>query len=168
MLTTDQKGAVAEAEIMLRAVKLGVDVYRPIREGGRYDLILDLGASLLRTQCKWAPLVGDVVVVRCYSTRRARDGLRKRNYRATELDAIAAFCPQLDRCYVLLPDDFDGHSQICLRVAPSRNNQRHRINWAERFSFDARLTALQGAIAQLGERLHGMQEVAGSSPAGST
>ena len=25
-----------------------------------------------------------------------------------------------------------------------------------------------GAIAQLGERLHGMQEVAGSSPAGST
>src|SRR5207244_745815 len=28
-------------------------------------------------------------------------------------------------------------------------------------------TEAQGAIAQLGERLHGMQEVAGSSPAGS-
>jgi hypothetical protein len=28
--------------------------------------------------------------------------------------------------------------------------------------------AFNGAIAQLGERLHGMQEVAGSIPAGST
>ena len=37
----------------------------------------------------------------------------------------------------------------------------------EDFEFGARLAHL-GAIAQLGERLDGIQKVAGSSPAGST
>jgi hypothetical protein len=32
----------------------------------------------------------------------------------------------------------------------------------------ALIKRVEGAIAQLGERLHGMQEVAGSIPAGST
>jgi hypothetical protein len=36
-MTTDQKGAVAEAAIALAAMKLGIDVYRPLGEGGRYD-----------------------------------------------------------------------------------------------------------------------------------
>ena len=43
-MTTDQKGAIAEAAIALAAMKLGVDVYRPLGEGGRYDLILDVGS----------------------------------------------------------------------------------------------------------------------------
>ena len=39
--------------IQLEAVKLGLDVYRPIAEGGRCDLILGFGYELLRVQCKW-------------------------------------------------------------------------------------------------------------------
>ena len=35
-------------------------------------------------------------------------------------------------------------------------------------SWTVKYRAFNGAIAQLGERLHGMQEVAGSIPAGST
>jgi hypothetical protein len=38
----------------------------------------------------------------------------------------------------------------------------------QRLSAAARTPRFFGAIAQLGERLHGMQEVAGSTPAGST
>jgi PD-(D/E)XK endonuclease len=51
-LTTDQKGAIAESAITSAALRIGVDVYRPFCEGGRYDLILDTGSRLLRTQCK--------------------------------------------------------------------------------------------------------------------
>jgi PD-(D/E)XK nuclease superfamily protein len=54
-----------------------------------------------------------------------------------------------------------------LRLAPRLNNQRLGINWAEDYAFEARLGGKQGAVAQLGERLHGMQEVTGSSPVGS-
>jgi hypothetical protein len=46
MLTTNQKGAIAEAAITKAALELGYDVYRPATEGGRYDLIFDLSAAL--------------------------------------------------------------------------------------------------------------------------
>jgi PD-(D/E)XK endonuclease len=100
-LSTDQKGAIAESAIVLAAAKLGIGVYLPFSDGERYDLIFDLGRSLVRIQCKWAPLQGDVVVVRAYSSRRTANGLRRRGYEADEIDAIAAYCPELDRCYYL-------------------------------------------------------------------
>ena len=83
------------------------------------------------------------------------------------MDAFAAYSVDLERCFYLPIERFAHERSIRLRLAPSKNNQRRRINWAEDFDFAATLRAL-GAIAQLGERLHGMQEVAGSSPAGST
>jgi hypothetical protein len=143
-LTTDQKGAIAEAEIAAAAIKLGVGVFKPLSDGERYDLIFDLRPALLRVQCKWAPLEGDVVVIRCYSCRRARDGLRRASYGAGQIDVIAAYCAQLDRCFLLTPDTFDGHPVVCVRVRSARNNQRLRINWANDFNFEARLTALLG------------------------
>jgi hypothetical protein len=144
VLTTDQKGAIAESAIVHAAVKLGIGVYRPLVEGGRYDLIFEIGSTLLRVQCKWAPRHGDVVVVRCFSARRTREGLRRRSYTAAEVDVIAAYCPELDRSYLLPAGRFDGHLQLHLRLAPSRNNQQQKINWAEDFDFGARLTALLG------------------------
>jgi len=166
-MTTDQKGAIAEACIAAAAIKLGVDVYRPVADGGRCDLILGIGLKLLRIQCKWAPLVDEVVVVRCSTFRRTREGYRKTTYTATEVDAIAAYCDKLDRCFLIPIDRVDGRPSIALRVAPTRNNQFLGINWADEFDFAATLRRHQGAVAQLGERQSGTLKVTGSSPVGS-
>src|SRR5258706_15890763 len=96
MYTTDEKGGIAETAIANAALKQRIGVYSPCAEGGRYDLIFDTGKRLLRVQCKWAPLHGDVVVVRCQSNRRAAEGLRWRCYTAEEIDGIAAYCHELD------------------------------------------------------------------------
>ena len=144
MLTTDQKGAVAELAIASEAARLGVGVFKPLTDGERYDLIFETGSRLYRVQCKYARLHGDTVVIRCYSTRRAREGLRKRTYYAEELDLITAYCPELDRCLLASADQFDGRTQLDLRVRPSRNNQRRGINWVDDFDFAARLMALGG------------------------
>ena len=144
MLTTDQKGAVAELAIARAAAELGIGVFKPLTDGERYDLIFETDSALLRIQCKWAPLDGQTVVVRCYSNRRAREGLRRRAYTAREADAIAVYCPELDRCYYVPAERFDGHPELLLRVAPCRNNQKLGINWAEDFALGARLTALLG------------------------
>jgi hypothetical protein len=144
VLTTDQKGAVAELAIAHAAAQLGVGVYKPLTDGERYDLIFETGAQLIRVQCKWAPLDGETVIVRCYSNRRAREGLRRRTYTAREADAIAAYCPALTRCFFVPAERFDGHAQLLLRLAPARNNQRERINWADDFDFHARLRSLVG------------------------
>jgi PD-(D/E)XK endonuclease len=168
VLTTDQKGAIAETAIVHAAVKLGIGVYKPISEGGRYDLIFDIGSRLLRVQCKWAVRLAGVVVVRCCSSRRGPHGMIVRRYSVDEIEAIAAYSAATDRCYLLPPRLFAGRRTVHLRLAPSLNNQRALINWASDFELAATLDPSQGAIAQLGERLDGIQKVAGSSPAGST
>jgi hypothetical protein len=77
MLTTDQKGAIAETAIAHAATAL--------------DMIFLRGHELVRVQCKWASRIGDVVIIRCYSCRRAREGMRKRLYTPSEIDALAAY-----------------------------------------------------------------------------
>ena len=161
-MTTNQKGAVAEAKIAAAALDLGLEVYRPVFEGGRYDLILGLETTLLRVQCKWANRRGDVVVVRAYSARRTRTGMLNRCYTAAEIDAVAAYCKELDRCYLLPVGLVQGRGVVHLHLGPCRNNQTAGVNCAERYSLT------RGAIAQLGERRAGSAKVAGSSPASST
>jgi PD-(D/E)XK endonuclease len=157
MLTTNQKGAAAEAAIAHEAIKLGIEVYWPIAEGGRFDLIFAFeDASLARVQCKWAPIFRGVVMVRAYSCRRAAEGMRTRCYTAEEIDAIAAYCPDNARCYYIPVEKIDGHRTFHLRLGPAANNQAHGVNWAVEYEL--------GAIAQLGERVTGSHEVGGSNP----
>jgi hypothetical protein len=144
MLTTDQKGAVAELAITTEALKLGVDVYKPCFEGGRYDLIFGAGPNLYRIQCKWATIRKDVVTIRCYSSRRGSDGHVKRAYSRKEIDALAAYCPDLERCFLVPVGRIDGRPTIHLRVIPTRNNQTRGVNKADDFDFAATLGALTG------------------------
>ena len=166
MLSTDQKGAIAEAAITLAAVKLGIGVSRPLGDE-RYDLIFDIGDRLIRVQCKWASVYRNVIVLRCYSARRTAHGLIRTVYRSDEVDAFAAYCPELEKCYFIPFDQTTRSGQLQLRIRPTLNNQTLRIRWAEDYEFAATLGRL-GAVAQLGERLDGIQKAAGSSPAGST
>ena len=158
--TTDQKGSVAEAGIAWEAMQLGIGVYKPLTDGERYDLIFDLRPTLLRVQCKWATRRREVVTVPCESRRRGPNGFIVRSYSADEIDAIAAYCHELKKCY-LLPISMVAHRrEVSLRLSPAKNNQAERVNWAFQYEL--------GAIAQLGERVTGSHEVAGSSPASST
>ena len=61
---------------------------------------------------------------------------------------------------------FAARTYLQLRLAPSKNNQRARVNWADDYAFEATIERL-GAVAQLGERRAGSAKVRGSSPLGS-
>jgi PD-(D/E)XK endonuclease len=161
VLTTNQKGAIAETRITAAAVELGIEVYRPVAEGGRFDLIFAFSdASLARVQCKWARKLGEIVEVRARSCRRTGDGFLYRSYTRDEIDAIAAYCAETDRCYYLEASLVEGRKAINLRLSPTRNNQAAGVNWAADYEL--------GAIAQLGERSAGSRKVGGSNPPSST
>ncbi len=166
-MTTDQKGAIAELAIELAAAKLGIEVYRPVAEGGRYDMILAPGSKLIRLQCKWASRRENVLVISCQSARRSADGYVRRRYNAEQIDAVGAYSLELDQCFLIPIALVENRPAITLRLAPCRNNQVKRVNWADDFDFAARLRRHQGAVAQLGERMPGRHEVTGSSPVGS-
>ena len=146
-LTTDQKGAIAEQGVVWAATKLGIPVLKPVIEGLRYDLVFDLGA-LVRVQCKWASRDGDVLVVRCYSCRRGPRGMIVKKYSSVEIDAFAAYAPATGRCYFLPVTEFADKRNIYLRLAPTRNNQKTGVRWADDYDFERVDWSNPGAIAQ--------------------
>jgi prevent-host-death family protein len=158
----NHKGNVAELAIAKEAADLGLSVLKPLTEHERYDLALGINGKLLRVQCKWASVKGDVVYVRLksayYSPKR---GYVVATYDSSEIDAVAVYCDDLDRCYLLSIELVSGAGVICLRLKETRNNQRAALNWATDYEF-------RGAVAQLEERLAGSQKAEGSSPSSST
>jgi hypothetical protein len=135
VLSTNQKGAIAETAITAAAVRAGTGVSKPVADE-RYDLVFDLRPGLARVQCKWAVRVGGVVSVRCRTCRRARTGLVHRRYAPGEIDAFAAYCADLERCFYLPLEAVAGRANIYLRLTAARNNQKLGVNWADDFDFE--------------------------------
>ena len=158
---TNLKGSVAELKIAAAAAELGIPVLQPMTEHGRYDLVFEVAGKLLRIQCKWASVAGDVVVVRLWSYRITTRGPKRTKYTAGEIDAVAAYCREIDRVYLLPPELVVGRTQLHLRLRPAKNGQRAALHWAVDYE-------LPGAVAQLGERVPGRHEATGSSPVSST
>jgi prevent-host-death family protein len=156
----NRKGNAAELAIAAEAARLGLEVWHPLTEHGRCDLVLGIAGTLHRVQCKWAPRVGDVVRVSLETSRRTADGHVRTRYTADEVDAIGAYCDDLKSCYLIPIDIAEGKGSLSLRLSPARNGQRAALNWAEQYRL--------GAVAQLAERCRGTAEVRGSNPLSST
>ena len=160
-LSSSQKGGLAELKIAAEAADLGIDVYRPMIDGARCDLVFDVGDRLLRIQCKWATRNGLVIAVRLRTSRHTPSrGYVVTTYSAGEIDGIAAYCRELDRCFFLPISEFAGRTFAHLRLGPARNGQLVGVKMAADYPL--------GAVAQLGERRAGSAKVVGSSPTSST
>jgi prevent-host-death family protein len=155
----NHKGNVAELAIAKEAARLGLSVLKPLTEHEVYDLALDVGGRILRVQCKWANHADGVVQIRASRSRTSRRGYIRYSYRADEIDALGAYCGDLDRCYLLPVSMVAGKHLVHLRTAPTRNNQRASVNFAAEYEL--------GAVAQLEERRYGIPKVTGSSPVSS-
>ena len=154
------KGNVAELKIAAEAARLGIPVLRPMTEHERYDLVFELGGRLVRVQCKCATRQRDVVVVRFVTNRRGPNGYIRTKYTAHEIDAVAAYCAELDQCYYLPMELIAGTTAMHLRLAPARNGQKAALHFAADHDL--------GAVAQLGERSAGSRKVGGANPPSST
>jgi hypothetical protein len=153
-LTPSQKGAAAEAELAAALIRLNLFVLRPVGEGGRYDLAIDTGAGILRVQCKWASRRGNVLTARCNTSRHTPRGYLRSKYTADEIDAIAAYSPDTDRCYLIPVEETEGHVTLSLRLTPTGNNQAERVRWAHDYELASSLErhwARWGAAIRPGE-----------------
>jgi prevent-host-death family protein len=143
VLSTNQKGGIAETAITAAATKLGIPVFRPVVEHGRYDLGFEIGDRIYRVQCKWGGLQGGAVIrVNLTSSWCTPTGYERRYYTEDEIDLVAVYCNELDRCYLLPAKLVAGRRCIDLRLKPTKNGQRACLNLAVDFE-------LPGAVAQL-------------------
>jgi hypothetical protein len=142
-LTPSQKGAAAEAAITSAVIQLGLTVLRPLCEGRRYDLIVDLEPALLRVQCKLAQFLDGVVAIRLYTSRYTPNGYVYTSYSPAEIDAVGAYSPELNRSFLVPVAEISGMRAIRLRLAATRNNQARGIRWANDYELESVIQRVQ-------------------------
>jgi PD-(D/E)XK endonuclease len=103
VLSSNQKGGIAETAITAAAYALDIPVLRPVVEHARYDLAFEIGDRILRVQCKWGGLHDDgaVIKVNLVSSWCTPTGYERRYYSEDEIDLVAVYCHELNRCYLL-------------------------------------------------------------------
>jgi PD-(D/E)XK endonuclease len=136
-LTPSQKGAAAEAAITAAVIELGLTVLRPLCEGRRYDIVIDLEPELLRVQCKLAHRLEGVLCVRVQTNRCTPRGYVSTSYTPTEVDAICAYSPEVKGCFLVPIDEVCDRHAIHLRLDPTKNDQANGIRWADGYELGA-------------------------------
>ena len=170
----NQKGAVAEIAIANEAARLGCGVYWPLVEHGRCDMILEIRGQTLRTQCKWGRLKGEVIVVSLQTSRLTPGaGYVRTKYGPDEIDAVAVYCGEIDRSFLLPINLVADRNEIVLRLAPALNNQRAAVNFAADYEFTGAVAQLARALPWHGrgrrfesDQLHSQAEVVGAEEFG--
>ena len=128
----------------LAATKLGIPVLKPVAEHGRFDMGFEIGDHIYRVQVKTARLArkGTVLIICLHTSRTTPNGYVRARYLPDEIDLVAAYAPELERCYLLEAPLIVDRNAIQLRLEPPLNGQRAGINLASDYEFD-------GAVAQL-------------------
>lgn len=142
-LTPSQKGAAAEAAITAAVIQLGLTVLRPLCEGRRYDLIVDLEPALLRVQCKLARRSGGVLVVPLQTSRFTPRGYVCTSYSSAEIDAVAVYSSELNRSFLLPVAEVAGMCGVHLRLKATRNNQALGVRWASDYELEPMIRKLR-------------------------
>jgi hypothetical protein len=120
-VNSNAKGNAAELKIAAAAADLGIPVLRPMTEHERYDLVFELGGRLLRVQCKWGSLKDGVVRANLAGCRFSpTQGYVRSTYDASEIDMIAIYVHELDRCYLIPIDAIKARTAVHLRVDPPK------------------------------------------------
>jgi PD-(D/E)XK endonuclease len=161
-MNTSQVGQITLAYVQAALILLEKQFLVPYGDYKRYDLVIEeFDGSFNRVQCKTGRIIRGAIYFPTSSTvARSRSGKKtvRTPYRG---ELFGVFCPDNGKVY-LVPADEVPMTAAWLRLEPPRNKQNARIKWAQPYEI-----ASFGAVAKLGSRLNGIQEIAGSNPAGS-
>jgi PD-(D/E)XK endonuclease len=149
-LTPSQKGAAAEAAITSAIIRLGLTVLRPLCEGRRYDLIVDLEprASAGAVQARAARGGRSRGPHRDVSL--TPNGYIRKPYSPAEIDAIAAYSPELLRSFLIPMTAITARREISLRLKPTQNNQADGVRWAHDYELESVIQLLRAQQIQRG------------------
>ena len=130
-MKTFEKGNLAVSKIIAVFIKKVYAVSIPFGDGARYDLIIEVGNSCKRLQCKTGRIKDDVIIFNPYSVN---DG--KKHYYMDGIDAYAVYCEELDKTY-LIPHDGMKHEEYHLRLSPPKNGQLKNIRYAKDYELSS-------------------------------
>jgi hypothetical protein len=138
MLSTTQKGDIAETAIVAELTQLGHPVSVPLAGASRYDLIVDLPSGLTRVQVKHGRIDGDHVVASLKRTNPNHNEYNQSYYEADEIDVFAIHAPDIGRSF-WLPFDEAPDSKVRIRYQGDPEIDHPATRWAETHAIESRL-----------------------------
>jgi hypothetical protein len=132
-MNTKHVGEVSEAVIIAECLKLGYSISKPFGDNQRYDLILDVGGTLKKVQCKTGRIKDGAVHFPICSTKNY-NGNSRTSY-VGEVDFIFVYCPDNDAVYWLDLNTNKSKTSVSYRVKTPEYPQE-KIRYAEDFVLD--------------------------------
>lgn len=127
-------GDRSQVAITLALIDLGFEIFLPIGENTRCDLLIDDGNRIGRVQCKTGRLRRGVVRFSACSNYAHHGNPRaaQRDYLG-EIDYFAVYCPETEGVYLVPIDDVQVRRWGALRVDPPLNGQKRGIRLARNY-----------------------------------
>ena len=136
-MNTKRKGDITELSVAKKLLDIGYSVSFPFGDNERYDLIVDYGKNLKKSQIRHAVKRGDYLVFKCYSNHRKNGKIRRTTFKKGEIDEFLVWNEVLKNVY-RIPIEQTPNSEMRLRLNPTDNNQSKNVNWAKEYQIQSR------------------------------
>ncbi len=133
-VNTKLKGDIAEQAAILRALKRGWGVLKPVGDRLPYDLVFDVEGTLVKIQvkCAWFDELRRNYVVDNRRTKTNRRLMVRDVYEPSDFDFALAYLTDLDVFYVFPVDVFIGYaSEIHLVEADKRQRKPRSADYRD-------------------------------------
>jgi hypothetical protein len=127
-MNTKQKGDIAEQAAILQALKRGWGVLHPVGDRLPYDLVFDLGGSLVKIQVKtaWVDQGSGNYVMDTRRTKTNRRIMVRDSYGPADFDFALVYLAEIDVFYILPVDIFLGYKSGISLVETARRQRKPR------------------------------------------
>jgi hypothetical protein len=134
--TPNLNGDIAEAQVKLSLIQKDLQVFEPIRDSCRSDLVAEVGDELYRVQIKSGWYSEGKVK---FNTRSVtdHDGNKYESDYVGDVDVFAVYCSEVDQVY-WIPIEDTPSTKMALRVEEAKQDDS-RINWAEDYLLDRKI-----------------------------
>lgn len=130
-MITKQIACEAELRIAAEFVRKGGEVFMPTTEDGPIDLVVYRKGKFSKIQVKSTKMKNNVLSVKLRTTN---NWINKR-YTSSDIDIIAVYDYESKKGYLLDLKDFEGMSEVTLRINPAKNNQKSYTRFARDYLF---------------------------------
>lgn len=135
-MNTKQIGDIAEQATILRLLRLGFGVLRPVGDRLPYDLVVDTGESLVRAQVKsaWKDTKTANYVIDSRRTKTNRRKMLRSYYSQDECDVVIAYIPDHDTFFLFDIETFcEFRSSIYLAPKKRAGKQLRSCPYREKW-----------------------------------
>ena len=122
------KGSIAELVVASKLMNAGWRVLFPFGENNRYDLVAEKDGKFVKVQVKYVTPHNGTLEVNCKSS----NNWTVDKYTAKQVDFIAVYNPKTADTYFIPSSKFNS-SSIKLRFKPTKNKQKAKIRYANKF-----------------------------------